>query len=511
LTLLKAFTSTLRHSAQNLLPIVLVVAFFQFLVMQQVPDDLWSIVLGLLIVVFGVALFLQGLELGVFPIGKNLSNAFARRGSLPLLMVFGFSLGVASVIAEPALIAVAEQAQLISGGRIDSWILRILVALSVGAVVALGVVRTVLGHPLHWYMIIGYLLVITVTFFAPAEIVGLAYDSGGVTTNIVTVPLVAALGIGLASSLRGRNALAHGFGLVGLAVMVPMISVQLYGIVVYNLLPAPELAATTLAQISSSSSAEQVQVGVGEATGILAAILGMLRELLLMLRDVLPIILVIVFFQYAVLRKPIAHLPRVIFGFGMVIIGLYAFVVGLKLGLFPIGQSMAEQLISLDTLLYVYLFAFSIGFATTMAEPALIAIGQQAQEAGQGKLNAQHIRLLVALGVAIGIALGVHRIISGDSIHYYIIACYSVVLLLTLLAPKYIVPLAFDLGGVTTSEVTVPLVTALGIGLATQIEGRNVLIDGFGLIAFASIFPIITVMLYAIVMERQRASIGVRP
>lgn len=509
MTLLKAFTSTLRHSAQNLLPIVLVVAFFQFLVMQQVPDDLWSIGLGLLIVVFGVALFLQGLELGVFPIGKNLSNAFARRGSLPLLMVFGFSLGVASVIAEPALIAVAEQAQLISGGRIDSWTLRILVALSVGAVVALGVVRTVLGHPLHWYMIIGYLLVIAVTFFAPAEIVGLAYDSGGVTTNIVTVPLVAALGIGLASSLRGRNALAHGFGLVGLAVMVPMISVQLYGIVVYNLLPAPELAAASLEQISNS--ADQVQAGVGEATGILAAILGMLRELLLMLRDVLPIILVIVFFQYAVLRKPIAHLPRVIFGFGMVIIGLYAFVVGLKLGLFPIGQSMAEQLISLDTLLYVYLFAFSIGFATTMAEPALIAIGQQAQEAGQGKLNAQHIRLLVALGVAVGIALGVHRIISGDSIHYYIIACYSVVLLLTMLAPKYIVPLAFDLGGVTTSEVTVPLVTALGIGLATQIEGRNVLIDGFGLIAFASIFPIITVMLYAIAMERRRITIGVKP
>lgn len=509
MTLLKAFTSTLRHSAQNLLPIVLVVAFFQFLVMQQVPDDLWSIGLGLLIVVFGVALFLQGLELGVFPIGKNLSNAFARRGSLPLLMVFGFSLGVASVIAEPALIAVAEQAQLISGGRIDSWTLRILVALSVGAVVALGVVRTVLGHPLHWYMIIGYLLVTAVTFFAPAEIVGLAYDSGGVTTNIVTVPLVAALGIGLASSLRGRNALAHGFGLVGLAVMVPMISVQLYGIVVYNLLPAPELAAASLEQISNG--ADQVQAGIGEATGILAAILGMLRELLLMLRDVLPIILVIVFFQYAVLRKPIAHLPRVIFGFGMVIIGLYAFVVGLKLGLFPIGQSMAEQLISLDTLLYVYLFAFSIGFATTMAEPALIAIGQQAQEAGQGKLNAQHIRLLVALGVAVGIALGVHRIISGDSIHYYIIACYSVVLLLTMLAPKYIVPLAFDLGGVTTSEVTVPLVTALGIGLATQIEGRNVLIDGFGLIAFASIFPIITVMLYAIAMERRRITIGVKP
>ena len=143
-----------------------------------------------------------------------------------------------------------------------------------------------------------------------------------------------------------------------------------------------------------------------------------------------------------------------------------------------------------------------------MAEPALIAIGGQAEEAAPGKLNARHIRLLVALGVAIGITIGVHRIITGDSIHYYIMGGYALVILLTWLAPRFIVPLAFDLGGVTTSEVTVPLVTALGIGLATQIEGRSVLIDGFGLIAFASIFPIITVLLYAIVMERIKPDSG---
>jgi hypothetical protein len=220
---------------------------------------------------------------------------------------------------------------------------------------------------------------------------------------------------------------------------------------------------------------------------------GMAVDLLLMLRDVLPIILVILFFQYAVIRKPLPYVRRVIMGFAMVIMGLYAFVIGLKLGLFPLGRSMAEQLISLDTLIFVYLFALAIGFATTMAEPALIAIGGQAEEAAPGKLNARHIRLLVSLGVAIGITIGVHRIITGDSIHYYIMGGYALVIFLTWLAPRFIVPLAFDLGGVTTSEVTVPLVTALGIGLATQIEGRSVLIDGFGLIAFASIFPIITV------------------
>lgn len=492
---LKEFSRIVQHSFRNLLPIIVVVAFFQLVIVRQVPDDVLPIAFGLLVVVFGVALFLQGLELGIFPIGKNLSNEFAKKGSLPLLMGFGFCLGFAAVVAEPALIAVATQAERISEGRIDGLTLRVLVALSVGAVVALGVVRTILGHSLHWYMIIGYVLVVAVTFFAPAEIVGLAYDSGGVTTNIVTVPLIAALGIGLAVSIRGRNALVHGFGLVALAVMVPMISVQLYGIVVYRFGDG----GTAVAMIAHQTAAAAQPDAAGRGFGSL--LIGMVTDLAVMFRDVLPIIVVILFFQYLVIRKPIAHLQKVVGGFVLVIVGLYAFVVGLKLGLFPIGTRMAEQLIALDAVVYVYLFAFSIGFATTMAEPALIAIGQKAEEAGKGRLDGNRIRLLVALGVAIGITIGVHRIISGASIHYYIMSGYALVIVLTWLAPRYIVPLAFDLGGVTTSEVTVPLVTALGIGLASHIEGRNVLIDGFGLIAFASIFPIVTVMLYALYVE----------
>lgn len=482
---LKDFYHAFLHALKNLLPIVAVVVFFQLLILQQMPDDSLSMILGLLIVAVGVALFLQGLELSIFPVGKSLSNQFAKRGSVPILLSFGFAIGFSAVVAEPALIAVAQQAQEISEGRIDALTLRLLVAFSVGLVIALGVLRTILGWPLHWFMICGYILVVIVTWFAPEEIVGLAYDSGGVTTNIVTVPLIAAMGIGLASSIRGRNPLTDGFGLVALAVMVPMISVQLYGIVVYSS-EMPAVAET----LSSIEAEEQLPVA-----------LKMLLDLATMVRDVLPIILTILFFQYLILKRPLSNPPKILFGFTLVIIGLYAFVVGLKLGLFPIGSSMAEQLITLNQYGFVYLFAFMIGFATTMAEPALIAVGKQAEEAASGKLNGNAIRLLVALGVAAGITIGVHRIIVGGSMHYYIMGGYLLVILLTWLAPRYIIALAYDLGGVTTSEVTVPLVTALGIGLATHIEGRNVLIDGFGLIAFASIFPIVTVMIYAIVMQ----------
>jgi len=484
---LRAFSHSLLHALKNLFPIVAVVVFFQLVVLQQIPENTLAMAVGLLIVAVGVALFLQGLELSIFPVGKSLSNQFARRGSVPILLSFGFAMGFSAVVAEPALIAVAQQAEEISEGKIKALTLRILVAVSVGLVVALGVFRTIFGYPLHWFMIIGYIVVVIITWFAPPEIVGLAYDSGGVTTNIVTVPLIAALGIGLAASIRGRNPLLDGFGLVALAVMVPMITVQLYGIVVYS---GETADPTVLPTLAGNGTADQTPV-----------LLRMLLDLAEMVRDVLPIIITILFFQYLVLRRGLTNPRKILFGFALVVLGLYAFVVGLKLGLFPIGTSMARQLMSMEGYLFVYLFAFMIGFATTMAEPALIAIGHQAEQAAAGTINGNAIRIIVAVGVALGITLGVHRIISGDSIHHYIIGGYILVIILTALAPRYIIPLAYDLGGVTTSEVTVPLVTALGIGLASSIEGRNVLIDGFGLIAFASIFPIVTVMSYAIIVE----------
>jgi hypothetical protein len=484
---LRTFSHSLLHALKNLFPIIAVVVFFQLVILQQMPENTLAMAIGLLIVAVGVALFLQGLELSIFPVGKSLSNQFARKGSVPVLLSFGFAMGFSAVVAEPALIAVAQQAEEISEGKIKALTLRILVAVSVGLVVALGVFRTIFGYPLQWFMIIGYIVVVIITWFAPPEIVGLAYDSGGVTTNIVTVPLIAALGIGLAASIRGRNPLLDGFGLVALAVMVPMITVQLYGIVVYS---GDTTDPTVLPTLTQNGTADQTPV-----------LLGMLLDLAGMVRDVLPIIITILFFQYLVLRRGLTNPRKILFGFALVVLGLYAFVVGLKLGLFPIGTSMARQLMAMEGFVFVYLFAFMIGFATTMAEPALIAIGHQAEQAAAGTINGNAIRIIVAVGVAVGITLGVHRIISGDSIHHYIIGGYILVIILTALAPRYIIPLAYDLGGVTTSEVTVPLVTALGIGLASSIEGRNVLIDGFGLIAFASIFPIVTVMSYAIIVE----------
>lgn len=485
---IRIFYQDLRNSFTDLLPIIIVVAFFQAFIIQVMPENLASIIIGLTIVAVGLALFIRGLELGIFPIGENLAVDFAKKGSVFWLLLFAFTIGFSTTVAEPALIAIAEKASVISHGLVDAFWLRMTVALSVGFAIALGTLRILLGHPIHYYIIAGYILVVVVTFFAPPEIIGLAYDSGGVTTSTVTVPLVAALGIGLASSIKGRNPAIDGFGLIAFASLTPMIFVQVYGIVVYSFGDGVAAGAGVIEAVTESV----------KATIYHFSLIDILLELIGVIKDVMPILLVIFFFQYAIIKKPVAHFLQITTGIVMVIFGLYAFIVGLDMGLFPIGETIAFQLTSMDNDLLIYLFAFLIGFSTTMAEPALLAIAIKAQEISEGSIQQNILRIVVALGVAIGIALGAYRIVSGDPIHYYIIVGYIFVIIFTYFAPKYIIPIAYDSGGVTTSTVTVPLVAALGLGLAENIEGRNPLIDGFGLIAFASLFPMFTVMGYGI-------------
>lgn len=483
----------LQGSLKDLFPIIAVITFFQAVILQQVPENLSSILIGLLIVAFGLAMFIQGLEIGIFPIGENLAHEFAAKGSVGWLLAFAFLIGFSTTIAEPALIAIAEKAAAISDGRIDAFYLRITVALSVGFAIALGSLRIITGHPIHYYIIAGYIIVVTLTNFVPPEIVGLAYDSGGVTTSTVTVPLVAALGVGLAASIRGRNPIIDGFGLIAFASLTPMIFVQLFGLIVYS---NDHIGGTFSLTEAVIDAAHQTPTAVQQIQELLWGLVSVIG-------DILPILAVILFFQYFIIRKPIPNLPKISLGILYVIIGLYAFMVGLEMGLFPIGETMALQLTANGNRSFIYLFAFLIGFSTTMAEPALMAIALKVEEISAGRIRQNILRTSVALGVAIGIALGAYRIVSGDPIHYYIIGGYIVVIIMTYFSPRFIIPIAYDSGGVTTSTVTVPLVAALGLGLATNIEGRSPLIDGFGLIAFASLFPMLTVMGYGIISQHQ--------
>ena len=241
--LIKLTINKLKSAFLDLLPIIIVVSFFQLVVLRQPFPNLTAILVGLIFVVIGLTLFIEGLKIGLFPIGENLSYALAKKGSLFWLLLFAFLLGFSTTIAEPALIAIAKkaaeiavEADLLQKEHEASYAfgLRLSVALSVGLAILIGVWRIIKGWPIYYLIIGGYILVMVMTFFAPAEIIGIAYDSGGVTTSTITVPLVTALGVGLASVIEGRSPLVDGFGLIAFASLLPMIFVMGYGIIIFS-------------------------------------------------------------------------------------------------------------------------------------------------------------------------------------------------------------------------------------------------------------------------------------
>ncbi len=240
--MLKQITKPLLDSCRDLLPIVVVIAFFQLLILRQPLPNLMELLVGMLFVVLGLTLFIRGLELGLFPIGESMAYDFARKGNLFWLLAFAFALGFGTTVAEPALIAVSAEAATVAA-EADMIIntdesrsgyafgLRLTVALAVGFAIVIGVLRILKGWPIQYLIIGGYIGVVLMTMIAPQEIIGIAYDSGGVTTSTITVPLVTALGVGLASSIRGRNPMVDGFGLIAFASLTPIIFVMGYGLV----------------------------------------------------------------------------------------------------------------------------------------------------------------------------------------------------------------------------------------------------------------------------------------
>jgi hypothetical protein len=242
ITILGKIAQKLKSAVMDLVPIIVVVGFFQVAILKVPFPNFTEVILGLLFVVVGLMLFIEGLEIGLFPVGENLAFALTKKGSLFWLLSFSFLLGFSTTIAEPALIAVAKEAakMAVEGGLITveeqsdyALGLRLTVALSVGFAILLGIIRILKGWPIYYLIIGGYILVILVTMIAPDEIIGIAYDAGGVTTSTITVPLVTALGVGLASVIQGRNPLTDGFGLIAFASLMPMIFVMIYGLIIF--------------------------------------------------------------------------------------------------------------------------------------------------------------------------------------------------------------------------------------------------------------------------------------
>ena len=487
--LTNVFLKFLKESFRDLLPIIVVILFFQLVILQTVPENWKETSMWLWIVGVWLAIFLMWLQYGIFPIWERLTTSFTKKKWYFLIMFFWFLVGFSTTIAEPALYVIAEKAALISQWKINPDTLRLVVALSVWTAISLWILRILKWVPIQYPIILWYTLVVWITYFTPQEIVWLAYDLGWVTTSTITVPLVAAIWIWIAATAKKKNPVINGFWLIACASLLPMFFVQVYWIVIYNYWDTVNIASNLVNETINTWSLFEFK--------------NIIMWLLNTFKDVLPIIITILFFQYIVLREkiPAKELKSIASWFWMVILGLYFFILGLEMWLFNLWSEMADQLTKLDSVWIIYLFAFSLGFATTMAEPTLIAISSKAAEISYWKINPFVLRVFVALWVWIWITIWTYRIIYWDFILYYIMVWYIFVIILTIFTPKHIISIAYDSGWVTTSTITVPLVAALWIWLATNIPWRDPLTDWFWLIAFASLFPILSVLWYGIITK----------
>lgn len=477
------------------IPVALFLALFQLLALQSRVAGAGGIALGIGGVMLGLMLFMEGLKHGLMPFSENIGHLMPSRSSLAMVLVVAFILGVAATFAEPAIGALRRVGELTD--REQAPLLYFLlntnpeavvyaVAGSVGLAVLVSMLRFMRGWNLKWLLLLVATPCLLLTGYLAMDphlspIIGLAWDCGAITTGPVTVPVVLALGIGVSSAAGKEDNALDGFGIVTLASLFPPLAVMLLGLFLGDGGLPGNLAQTAPTQ------------GNG---GVMEAVVAALRA-------IIPLTLLLWLVQRFWLRERLEHPNVILYGIVLCVLGMMAFNIGLSEGLSPLGAQVGDQLSTAfhdaaGNALYPYwaglalalLFAACLGFGATMAEPALGALGATVQNLTDGALRKRTLVYAVASGVGLGTLLGVVKIVFGIPLAWLLLPAYGVALLMTLLASEEYVNLAWDSAGVTTGPVTVPLVLAMGLGLGRAVEAQ----EGFGILAMASVGPIITVL-----------------
>lgn len=514
-----------QDQLRAVVPLALYLSLFQMLILRQHVADPGTVLFGLLAVVVGLMLFMEGLRVGLMPFGETIGHALPTRSPLPVVLVVAFLLGVGVTYAEPAIGALRQAGQLVRvedapflWGLLNVWaeILVLAVGIGVGLAALVGMLRFIQGWSLKPLIYVSVALCLALTVVAAvipdlAPVVSLAWDCGAVTTGPVTVPLVLALGIGVASSAGSGDSSLSGFGIVTLASLFPVIAVLLVALVLYLQVPPEQIVEA--ARLLAEGAAEPHWT----ATSPWAEMIGGVRA-------IVPLVVFLLLVARFVARADIEEKRLVALGLGLALLGMVVFNVGLTYGLAKLGAqsgtlvpaAFAETERIADSPLYNYvvglavafLFAWVLGFGATLAEPALHALGQTVQTLTNGAFRKQTLMLAVSLGVASGIALGVAKLVFDWPLVAMVLPGYVLALALTAVSTEEFVNVAWDSAGVTTGPVTVPLVLAMGLGFGETVGA----IEGFGILAMASIGPIVSVLATGLVVQaRIRAAEAAPP
>jgi hypothetical protein len=514
--LIKPYVSTrFMEQARAVVPLALYLILFQLLILNQGVANSTAITAGLVAVIIGLMLFMEGLKVGLMPLGETLGSRLPSKASLPVVLVITFLLGIGVTFAEPAIGALKT-----AGSNVDPteapylyailnhWAdaLVLVVGAAVGAAAVLGTMRFIRGWSLKPLIYAALVPVIAMTLYLSsdaemAKTLGLAWDSGAVTTGPVTVPLVLALGIGIASAAGKGSSSLSGFGIVTLASLFPVLGVMILSVVVASSSTPDEIIAA--AQASEASTA----LGWYEVTPGLEVVLGF--------RAIVPLVLFLLLVMFVVLRERLQRAGMILYGIGLCVAGMVIFNLGLTYGLSMLGEQSGSMVPGAFTELphvegsplfnaalgvgISVLFAFLLGFGATLAEPALNALGATVENLTNGAFRKRTLMYAVSAGVAVGIAVGIAKFLYDIPIAWLLIPGYSVAIVLTWLSSEEFVNIAWDSAGVTTGPVTVPLVLAMGLGFGSAVGS----IEGFGILSMASIGPIIAVLSTGLWVQRR--------
>ena len=508
--LVKPYLSTrISDQAKAVIPLAIYLVLFQLLILRQEVSDSLIIGAGLLAVIIGLMLFMEGLKLGLMPLGESLGNGLPSKSTLPVVLTIAFLLGVGVTFAEPAIGALKQAGQIVDVEQAPylyailnqyAEVLVLMVGAGVGLAAILGTIRFIYGWSLKplIYLTLAPTLLLTLYISLDEQLsktLALAWDCGAVTTGPVTVPLILSLGIGIASSAGKGDSSLSGFGIVTLASLFPVFGVQVLALYLgYNFTPEQLIASAAAVSDSAVSTSAWYELTPGV-------------EIISGIRAIVPLVIFLLLVMTFVLREKIKNMRELGFGLILCVLGMIVFNLGLSYGLSKLGgQSgglVPGAFMQLEGFggspLYSYLlgiliavvFAWILGFGATLAEPALNALGQTVESLTNGAFKKSLLMYAVAIGVGCGIALGVLKIVYDIPIVYLIMPGYLIAIVLTLLSTEEFVNVAWDSAGVTTGPVTVPLVLAMGLGFGNALG----ITEGFGILAMASIGPIIAVQL----------------
>lgn len=512
------FSTRFGEQFKAVFPLALYLALFQWLVLRQTVAEALVIAGGLLAVMLGLMLFLEGLKLGLMPLGETIGNILPQRVSLSVVLGITFLLGVGVTFAEPAIGALQVAGSIVDPAKapylyllLNNWSiwLVLVVGAGVGLAAVIGTLRFIRGWSLKpvIYLSLAPLLVLTVCCQLHPHLrtlVGVAWDCGGITTGPVTVPLVLALGIGVAAAVSRNNESLSGFGIVTLASIYPVIGVLLLGVAAVNLFHPEQLQALLAASQPTAAAAARSASWFKTTPGI---------EIVTGLQAIVPLILFLFLVLRLLLRKRLAQGRFVLYGLGFAILGMILFNLGLTYGLSKLGGQSGSLIPGAFTripviagsplfgyaagVLLACLFAWVLGFGATLAEPALNALGMTVENLTSGAFKKPLLMYAVALGVACGITVGVLKLVFDLNLTLILLGAYALALILTFFSSEAYVNVAWDSAGVTTGPVTVPLVLAMGLGFGRALG----MVEGFGVLAAASVFPILSVLSFGLYVQ----------